>query len=60
MSIASRAWERLESAGARVHFEAAEPDGRVEAQLRDLGGNLIDRISLAEVLRIAAGGTPRL
>lgn len=52
---ASAAWDRLEAAGARLHFSTGGPSGRLTVEVHDLEGAVRSTISGSDVLRIASG-----
>ncbi len=54
-ATAAAAWDRLEAAGARLHFSTSGPGGRLSVEVHDLDGTARSTISGSDVLRIASG-----
>ena len=57
MAVAADAYDRLKTAGRRLHFETDPATGRMTAQVLDPDGNVLTTIPPSKVLDLAAGGT---
>ena len=57
MGAAGDAYDRLKTAGRRLHFETDEVTGRLTVQLLDPDGNVVTTLPPSKVLDLAAGGT---
>lgn len=57
MGAAADAYDRLKTAGRRLHFETDAVTGRVTAQLLDPDGNVVTTLPPSKVLDLASGGT---
>ena len=57
MGAAADAYDRLKTAGRRLHFESDEITGRVTVQLLDPDGNVLTTLPPSKVLDLASGGT---
>ena len=53
---AARRYDELGAEGRQLHFDLER--GQLRVELRDLEGNVLRRISPAEALAVACGGTP--
>jgi hypothetical protein len=57
MGAAAHAYDRLKTAGRRLHFETDAVTGRVTVQLLDPDGNVVTTLPPSKVLDLASGGT---
>jgi hypothetical protein len=57
MGAAAHAYDRLKTAGRRLHFETDAASGRVTVQLLDPDGNVVTTLPGSKVLDLASGGT---
>ncbi len=57
MGAAADAYDRLKTAGRRLHFETNPITGRVTVQLLDPDGNVVTTLPPSKVLDLASGGT---
>jgi FlaG protein len=57
MGAAAHAYDRLKTAGRRLHFETDNVTGRVIVQLLDPDGNVVTTLPPSKVLDLASGGT---
>jgi hypothetical protein len=56
MAVAADAYDRLKTAGRRLHFEADPDTGRLTVQVLDPDGNVVTTLPPSKVLDLASGG----
>jgi hypothetical protein len=57
MGAAADAYDRLKTAGRRLHFETDPVTGRLTVQVLDPDGNVITTLPPSKVLDLASGGS---
>lgn len=57
MGAAADAYDRLKTAGRRLHFETDPLTGRLTTQLLDPDGRVVTTLPPSKVLDLASGGT---
>jgi hypothetical protein len=55
MASAARTYERLSAQGRELRFVHEQSSGRMALEVRDRGGNVLQRLSPAQALEVAAG-----
>ena len=57
MGAAAHAYDRVKTAGRRLHFETDPATGRLTVQLLDPDGRVVTTLPPSKVLDLASGGT---